>query len=231
MKYLILISFLILCSCQKLEKKKADAQVDILSEEITTQDLDKNKISELFVLLFKDNLTSVEWTNIFLDTQKLSLNKRKLFQIEGLNDDESEKIRSAVIAENSVLLQRLSGFSVFILNWSLSDESCKFLFKDMLNLVCKPRNLDNPLNGGMPLQFGEIRIIKPDPTIDEIKTDYLKLTLRKEESPSYMIELRLKLESSSAKEFWFKGDVLPRDHHFNENPYPYGYAELTTLRN
>lgn len=231
MRYVIIFSFLILSACQKLEKNSVESRVDILSSDIKIEDLNKNKINELFVVLFKDNLSSDQWKSIFLDTQKLSLNKRKLFLIEGLDDEDSDQIRSTVIAENSVLLQRLSGFSVFILNWSLSDENCKFIFKDMMNLVCRPRNLDNPMNGGMPTQVGEISIIKPDPTVDEIKTDYLKFTLSMLEAPSYTIELRLKLESSSAKEFWFKGDVIPHDAHFNQNPFPYGYAELTTLRN
>jgi hypothetical protein len=129
------------------------------------------------------------------------------------------------------LLQRLSEFSVFILNWSLSDENCRFLFKENLSLLCKPRSLDNPMNGGMPSQYGDIRIVKPDPKIDEIKTDYLKITLSKPEAPSYMIELRLKLETASSNEFWFKGDVIPLEQNFNEKPYPYGYAEMTTIRN
>lgn len=235
LKILLLINFIFLLACQKLDqtnKNQNSDQIEIQSRELYLQDLHKNKINELFVLLFKNNLTSNQWKSIFQDTQKLSQNKRKLSIIEGLSDEISNQIRSLAVSENAIILQRLTDSSTFILNWSLNDENCKFLFSEpLLNLVCKPRTLDNPLNGGLPVQFGLINFIKPNPVISDIKTDYLNIVLKKSEAPTYTVQLRLKLESESTTEFWFKGDVIPLETNFEQNPFPFGYAELTTLKN
>lgn len=231
MKKIFFNLFLLLfLSCQKispLSQKTEDVRIQSKSYSLT--DLNKSRVNELFVVLFKKSLTQNEWAEIFKDTQKLSSNKRLLLTIDGLFDERSEEVRSTVIQENADLLQRLSAQSVYLLNWSFGDENCRFLFQEKLNLVCKPRVLDNPLNGGLPQQQGLIEVVNPDPVISEVKQPYISLILFRQ-APLLQFELRLKLESQSQTELWFKGDVKLLSHSFSEAPYDYGYAEMTLAK-
>lgn len=226
LKFLFLF-FIILSSCQKiqpLEVKQND--VSVLANNFEISDLHRMRVDKLFIVLFKDQLSEVQWTQIFKDTQKLSSNKRLLQTIEGKTDEESEKLRSQIIPENATLLQRLSESSVYLLNWSFGDENCKFLFKEVLNLVCKPRTYDNPLNGGLPEQSGLIQILTPNPITEDIKVRYLNLVLYKD-VPRLNIQLRLRLEQKSINQFWFKGDVKILEHSFKDAPFSYGYSEMS----
>ncbi len=214
-------------SCQKiqpLESKPTDVRV--FSNEFKLNDLHKTRVDELFVVLFKAQLSQDQWTTIFQDTQKLSSNKRLLMTIEGLSDEASEKLRDQIIPENATLLQRLSDSSLYLLNWSFGDENCRFLFKETLDLVCKPRTQDNPLNGGLPQQRGAIEILTPNPITEDIKVKYLNVILYKD-IPRLDIQLRLRLEKATGDQFWFKGDVKINQHSFNETPFGYGYSEMS----
>jgi hypothetical protein len=224
--YLILLAIVIL-SCQKIPPLVPQSSgVRIQNNDLSLNDFHKMRVEELFIVLFKDQLSQEQWTSIFKDTQKLSSNKRLLLSIEGLMDPESEKIRDQVIPENADLLQKLSENSVYLLNWSFGDENCRFLFKEVLNLVCKPRTLDNPLNGGLPEQRGEINLITPNPVTDDIKVKYLNIVLYKD-APRLNIQLRLKLEKNTNDQFWFKGDVKIKEHSFGQRPFEYGYSEMS----
>lgn len=218
---------MLVMSCQKmepLETKKTD--VSIFSQEFSLSELHKTRVDELFVVLFKDGLTQEQWTTIFQDTQKLSSNKRLLMTIEGLSDEASEKLRDQIIPENADLLQRLSDSSLYLLNWSFGDENCRFLFKEVLDLVCKPRTLDNPLNGGLPQQRGSIEILTPNPITEDIKVKYLNIVLYKD-VPRLSIQMRLRLEKSTGDQFWFKGDVKINEHSFDQTPFGFGYSEMS----
>jgi hypothetical protein len=226
-KMLLIPLFIFICSCQKiqpLESKPTD--VSVFSNEFKLTDLHKTRVDELFVVLFKDQLSQDQWTTIFQDTQKLSSNKRLLIMIEGLSDETSEKLRDQIITENATLLQRLSDSSLYLLNWSFGDENCRFLFKEALDLICKPRTLDNPLNGGLPQQRGAIEILTPNPITEDIKVKYLNVVLYKS-APQLNIQLRLRLENFTENQFWFKGDVKINQHSFNETPFGYGYSEMS----
>lgn len=218
---------LVIFSCQKIQPlPPKDSEVRIESNNLILSDFHKMRVDELFVVLFKDQLSQEQWTSIFKDTQKLSTNKRLLLSIEGKSDPESEKIRDQVIPENATLLQRLSENSVYLLNWSFGDENCRFLFSEVLNLVCKPRNFDNPLNGGLPEQSGEINLITPNPVTEDVKTRYLNIVLYKD-VPRLNIQLRLKLEKKSDAQLWFKGDVRVQESSFDQRPFEFGYAEMS----
>lgn len=226
-KLYFIIIYLLIFSCQKIPPlEDSNKDLRIFSNEFRLNELNKARVDELFIVLFKDQLSEDQWANIFQDTQKLSSNKRILLSIEGLSDEASEKIRDQIIPENAVLLQRLSENSLYLLNWSFGDENCKFIFKEALNLVCKPRILDSPLNGGLPEQRGKIEFLTPNPIIDDIKVKYLSLTLYKD-VPRLNIQLRLRLEKSTNDQFWFKGDVKIHEHSFQQNPFGYGYSEMS----
>ncbi len=234
MKTMNLFLFLAVClvlSCQKnIEKKPQDQKVEIQNIEFQQEELNKHRVSDLLIILFKKDINEDQWTEIFKGTQKLSSNKRKLLSIEGLMDNNSESLRIEILDQNAKLFEFLSSFSVYILNWSFGDENCRFLFKENLNLLCKPRNLDNPLNGGLPQQDGFITYNRPNPVTEDIKVPYLNIYLSKKADDPLKLQLRLKLESKSETEFWFKGDVLPLVYKDKSLPFPYGYVELTTAK-
>jgi hypothetical protein len=128
-----------------------------------------------------------------------------------------------------------------MLLWSSQDENCKFIQKEKTNLVCKPRNLNNPLNGGLPIVQDEVVWVTPDPARSDVKTPYLSMVLNKgsrdESKSSYSIELRLKVEKFSANESWFKGEAVPAtgsqflksDQNVTSEFFKYGYAEMTLV--
>ncbi len=226
-KKCLITLFLLTSSCQKMPPfKPATQDVRVFSNEFNLIELHKARIDELFIVLFKDQMSQDQWNTIFQDTQKLSSNKRLLLTIEGLSDEVSERLRDQIIPENAILLRRLSESSVYLLNWSFGDENCRFLYRDTLDLMCKPRTLDNPLNGGLPEQRGRIEVLSPNPVTEDIKVKYLNIVLYKE-SPRLKIQLRLRLEKSTSDQYWFKGDVKVNEHSFNQNPFSYGYAEMS----
>jgi hypothetical protein len=207
----------------------------------SVSELSHKRVKELFVVLFEKNFEAQEWKKIFDHTKVLSANKRKIREIEGQVDDASIEIRTQLITENAGLLTALSEKSLFMMNWSAQDENCKLSLKSFWQLTCRPRTLDNPLNGGMPSGVGAVEWINPDPVVSVTKTPYLRIRLKKELDPTgesplhYDLELRLKEERFSESESWFKGDALPAaksafvrtDGSVTQSFYPYGYAELT----
>ena len=127
-KNYLFILFIFACSCQKIQPREVkNPDVSIFSRDFNLSDLHKMRVDELFVVLFKNQLTQDQWTTIFKDTQKLSSNKRLLITIEGLTDEASEKLRDQIIPENATLLQRLSESSVYLLNWSFGDDDDRLL--------------------------------------------------------------------------------------------------------
>jgi len=202
-------------------------------------ELKHKRIKELFVVLFEKNFAPHEWKFIFDQTNILSANKKKIRLIEGLDDDASSEIRGKLITENAGLLTALSEKSLFMMNWSIQDENCKLALKDFWQLVCKPRNLNNPLNGGLPHGVGAVEWVSPDPITSVTKTPYLRIRLQRDlEEPmplAYQLELRLKEERITEAESWFKGEALPstesvfvrQDSTPVTGVFPFGYVEMT----
>ena len=168
------------------------------------------RVKELFVVVFPKNYSVQEWKSIFQDTNILSRNKRRLREIEGQDDPTVEEERATLIGKNAEILLELGTRSLFMMSWSSQDENCK-IGKDTLKIVCKPFNPDNPLNGGLPQSMKPISFIIPDPIQSEVKIPYLSIKLEKQGQESikgFGMELRLKPESESKKQLWFKGDVV-----------------------
>ncbi len=207
----------------------------------TVSDLKHKRVRELFVVLFEKNFTPDEWKIIFDQTRILSANKKAIRAIEGMDDENSSEIRTKLITENADLLTSLAGKSLFMMNWSIQDENCKLSLKEFWQLVCKPRNPNNPLNGGLPHGVGAVEWVNPDPVTSITKIPYLKMVLKKELDPTsasplaYEMELRLKEERFTESESWFKGEALPTsgsvfvrtDGSASSHVFPYGYVELT----
>ena len=228
-------------SCGKADKPVQQAQLSIMPP-VSLHDLHQKRVKELFIVLFEKDFSITEWKIIFDETKKLSVNKKRLRKIEG--DFSAREKREAWINENAVLLDDLGKRSLFMLDWTLQDENCKFIEKKDLRLVCKPHTLDNPLNGGLPENKSPITWVVPDPVRYDIKNPYLKINLSlNNERYDYDLELRLQLESKDEKrEWWFKGDVVKSVPHSkvkftredgseSSSLYPYGYAEMTVSQN
>ncbi len=204
-------------------------------------ELPHKRLKELFVVLFEKNFESSEWKQIFEQTNMLSANKKKIRQIEGQVDDASIEIRTQLISQNSELLTSLSEKSLFMMNWSAQDENCKLSLKEFWQLVCKPRNLNNPLNGGLPYGVGPVEWVEPNPVVSVTKTPFLRIRLKKDSDPTgasllqYSLELRLKEERSSDTETWLKGEAIPAegsvfihsDGTAAQQVFPFGYVEMT----
>ncbi len=241
MKSAILILMLALTACGK--KNESEPVTSTLPGRNgvarSVSELKHKRIRELFVVLFEKNFSPEEWKFVFDQTNILSSNKKKIRQIEGLDDDASSEIRGKLITENAGLLTALSEKSLFMMNWSIQDENCKLSLKDFWQLVCKPRNINNPLNGGLPHGVGAVEWVNPDPITSVTKTPYLRIRLQRDlEEPmplAYQMELRLKEERITEGESWFKGEALPmsdsvfvrQDGTPVTGVFPYGYAELT----
>ena len=197
------------------------------------------RVSELFLVVFERNYSPEEWKTIFDLTNILSANKKSLRIIQGIDSDEVSATRAQLIGKNAEILSTLSEKSVFMLSWSAQDENCKITQKEQIVFSCRPRNTNNPLNGGLPVVTQPLEWIIPDPVSSEVKTPYLKIQMAKQssmENPSeYSLELRLKEESNTDTESWLKGDVLPAlnskflkaDGTLVSVFFKYGYAELT----
>jgi len=207
----------------------------------SVSDLPHKRVRELFVVLFEKNFEPQEWKTIFDQTSILSANKKKIRLMEGQIDDASIEIRTQLITENGELLTSLSQKSLFMMNWSVQDENCKFSLKEFWQLICKPRNQNNPLNGGLPHGVGAVEWVTPDPVVSVTKIPYLRIRLQKDRDETgasaleYGLELRLKEELISENESWFKGEAFPSkgstfiraDGTPTRQVFPYGYAELT----
>jgi hypothetical protein len=207
----------------------------------TIADLKHKRVRELFVVLFEKNFSVDEWKIIFDQTRILSANKKTIRAIEGMDDEASSEIRGKLITENAELLNALAGKSLFMMNWSIQDENCKLSLKDFWKLLCKPRNPNNPLNGGLPYGVGAVEWVNPDPVTSITKIPYLRMVLKKDLDPTtasplvYQMELRLKEERFTESESWFKGEALPTSDSVFVRPdgtsasqvFPYGYVELT----
>ena len=204
-----------------------------------TETLRGLRLKELFVVVFPKNYSVQEWKSIFEQTNVLSRNKRRLREIEGQDDPAIEEERSTLIGKNAEILLELGSKSLFMMSWSSQDENCK-IGKDSLQITCKPFNPDNPLNGGLPKNTKPVTYIIPDPIQSEVKIPYLSIKLEKRDpatpSAEFGMELRLKPESESKKQIWFKGDVVmdsgsafpsPADGTPVKEFYPYGYSEMT----
>jgi hypothetical protein len=201
--------------------------------------LTHKRVKELFVVIFEKNFPAMEWKEIFDLTNVLSTNKKILRTIEGEDTDEASAIRSDLIKKNAEILTALGNKSIFMLSWSAQDENCKFSQKDVLLFTCKPRNPNNPLNGGLPTAIKPVEWLIPDPVKSDVKIPYLSILLGKEAKDSnpssYGLELRLKEESVSDAESWFKGDVVPakgsrflkNDGSLVDHYFQFGYAEMT----
>jgi hypothetical protein len=216
-------------------------RIDASGSMRTVADLKHKRVRELFVVLFEKNFSVDEWKTIFDQTRILSANKKTIRAIEGMEDEASSEIRGKLITENAELLNALAGKSLFMMNWSIQDENCKLVSKAFWQLVCKPRNPNNPLNGGLPYGLGAVEWVNPDPVTSITKIPYLSLVLRKDLDPTgssplaYQMELRLKEERLTDSESWFKGEALPTSDSVFVRPdgtaasqvFPYGYVELT----
>ena len=238
MKYLIFFSFIFLnLSCGK---KDTTSQISVRPQQIKNDFYFKHKrVQELFIVIFEKNYLPEEWKDIFNLTNILSANKKALRLIEGLDTEDAGNTRSNLIKKNAEILSTLSEKSVFMLSWSAEDENCKIIQKDQWIFSCKPRNTNNPLNGGLPVVTQPLEWLIPDPVRSEIKTPYLKVLMKKEltaeNAAAYALELRLKEESVSDHESWFKGDVIPSadsrflksDGSLTNSFFSFGYAELT----
>ncbi len=197
------------------------------------------RVKELFVVVFEKNFTPLEWKEIFDQTTLLSKNKKQLREIEGLDDDASSEVRGKMITDNARLLGSLGQKSLFMMNWSAQDENCRIVLKDSWQLQCKPRNRDNPLNGGLPLSVHPLEWVFPNPVVSTTKIPYLRIKLKKESTEgsafNYSIELRMKQEHETSTESWLKGDAFPEagseflkaDGSLTTSFFPYGYAEMT----
>lgn len=198
------------------------------------------RVKELFLTLFPKDYSAEEWKLIFERTNRLSMNRGKLREIEGLSDLKSNEIRAHYKGENLILLPELTALSVFVMSWSATDENCKISKANLLS--CKPFHLTNSLNGEMPTSPEPAAWINPDPVRDSIRIPYLSLRLEKlnsELGQNYSIELRLKIERMDDREILLKGDALPRKgsrfrdiNTFDlvEHVYPFGYAEMSLER-
>lgn len=206
---------------------------------VSTPDLKHKRVQELFVVIFEKNYSPEEWKEIFDQTRLLSANKKQLRAIEGQDSEEVSILRSKLIQENAEILTRLGSLSLFMLNWSAQDENCRFAGNPELKLICKPRNPNNPLNGGLPFSPEAATWVIPNPALSEVKTPYLKFLLRKqaerETDFAYDLELRLKIEKVLDESSWFKGEALPAPGSRFQKPdgtltgtfFTYGYSELT----
>ncbi len=228
-------------SCGKKTEFQAlsDSEGSVSSRSVS--ELPHKRVRELFVVLFGKNFQPTEWKEIFEQTNILSANKKKIRQIEGQVDDASIEIRTQLITQNSELLTSLSEKSLFMMNWSAQDENCKISLKDFWQIICKPRNLNNPLNGGLPHGVGPIEWIQPNPVVSATKTPFLRIRLKKDAEAEgssllqYALELRLKEEKVSDSETWFKGEAIPssestfvlQDGTTTQQFFPYGYVEMT----
>jgi hypothetical protein len=200
--------------------------------------LDTKRVKELLVVIFERDFSPQEWKVIFDQTKTLSQNKRDLRAIEGRLDAEAEEIRGNKIAENAELLTELGMKSLFLMSWSVGDENCRFDTHAgsggslVTRMTCKPKNRDNPLNGGLPVPVGDVQWSNPNPVVSDTKTPYLSIGLKLESA--YELELRLKPESIEPSEYWFKGEAVPTaqsqfiDFEGRNRPatFRYGYAEM-----
>lgn len=230
-----IIIFSLLVSCGKKESQQVSPALKVQQE----FQLRHKRVKELFVVLFEKNYTASEWKDIFDLTRVLSANKKTLRSIEGDDSEAAGAIRSPLIKENAEILSVLGAKSIFMMSWSSQDENCKILQKDSIQLTCKPRNVNNPLNGGLPSVVAPLEWINPDPIRSEVKIPYLKIMLKKDASPDqpqhYSLELRLKEEQVSDAETWFKGEAIPAsDSQFMTSEgklvdrfFKFGYAEMT----
>lgn len=195
------------------------------------------RVKELFIVVFEKDFSEDEWKAIFDANDELSVNKRKLREIEGLGDDRAQVLRSELISKNAGLLLNLSEKSLFMLSWSAGDENCSISL-DVKSLNCRPFNFDNPLNGGLPKSMQALEWVTPDPIKDEVKSPYLKVRLGLQSglrAGNYALTLRLKPERVGEREKWLKGDAIPDpgsrflkpDGTLAESFFPFGYAELT----
>jgi hypothetical protein len=228
-KFFTLIFCLTLVSCGKKETRTeafSNSGIPTPAFELTHK-----RVKELFVVVFDRDYSADEWKSVFDLTRILSLNKKALRQSSG--------DVAAIIQKNAEILTDLSAMSVFMLSWSAQDENCKFIQKDELLFNCKPRNFGNPLNGGLPVSTEPVKWVIPDPIRSDVKTPYLKMSLKKESNlenhAEYELLLRMKLESANETETVFKGEVIPvigsrflkSDGSTTDQFFPYGYVELS----
>jgi hypothetical protein len=218
--------------------KKVDS-LPVTSAQLEEFNLRHHRVKELFLMIFEKDYSADEWKTVFELTKILSANKKVLRLIEGDDSDSASAIRMPIISKNAEILGELSQKSVFMLSWSAQDENCKITQREQLLFTCKPRNKNNPLNGGLPTVTESLQWLNPDPIREEIKTPYLRMIMRKEASSEnlqkYSIELRLKIEKISDSESWFKGEAIPLPESkflkssggLTNDFFKYGYAEMT----
>ncbi len=226
----------IIGACGKSTEPKA-LSIDSPRNLSIYQSLGSMRVKELFIVIFEKDFSEEEWKLIFDETQELSLNKKKLREVEGQDTEAVQNLRSDIMGRNAQLILNLSMKSLFMLSWSLGDENCT-LSSDVQSLACRPFNLDNPLNGGLPKSLEPLIWVNPNPVTDEVKSPYLKLRLGLDSGAAgarYALTLRMKPERVGSSEKWFKGDAIPDPGSrflkpaggFSQGFYPYGYAELT----
>jgi hypothetical protein len=193
------------------------------------------RLKEMLVVLFQRDFSVEEWKTIFVQTKKLSLNKKVLRSLEGAIDPAADLERGNRMAENAELLEALGNQSSFLMSWSLADENCRFVNQRGVRMTCRPKNRQNPLNGGLPSPVGLVEWVEPNPVVSDTKSPHLKLVLATQENPKFEIELRLKLESTDRGETWWKGEAYPSagsefmapDGVIRPAGFPIGYAEIT----
>jgi hypothetical protein len=233
-----LTALAVLSGCGHEERPRVRASNAEQGPQFDVASLDGLRIKELLIVIFDHDYTVAEWREIFDQTKQLSANKLRLRAIEGVLSTDTDTIRGDLIAQNAELLTGLGNRSLFIMSWSAAEENCRFQTRGAAELGCKPKNIENPLNGGLPVPVGAVEWVRPNPVTSDAKTPYLRYSLRHEGEPSFEIELRLKPESLKAGEEWFKGEAVPApgslflnvDGVLAKPRFPYGYAEMTLSR-
>lgn len=241
--FIFILCILLQFGCSKEPSSLAPQNAVTNEAGFSIEGLQSTRVQELFVIIFAKNYSPQEWKSIFQSTDELSLNRKKLRDIEGSLEPEAENLRAELLGRNADLLTDLGKRAIFILNWTLSDENCRIRsnVNQQTLLQCKYRNLDNPLNGGLPTSVDPLRVVYPNPVTSDNKTPYLRILLNLSPSDTaqgYSLELRLRPESITEESQWFKGEVLPSagssfrasDGNWTQAFFPFGYAEMTLTR-
>ena len=235
--FALLAVAIVLCTCAK-SPREIGPQIRSAAQQVDVRILKNLRVEQLLITLFSRDFTEDEWTEIFNQTNRMSINSAELSHLSARDDAAAVSTRDRLIAENIDSVSYLADHSSYLMLWSLDIENC--FVSETLILACHPSTLDNPLNGGLPTPRAPLEWRVPDPIKEDIKTPYLYVELEKNDPKgvgAFKIVLRLKAESLDRGHLVFKGDAIPdagssiRDQQgkFQTRFYPYGYAELSLV--